>query len=151
MTASGSTEIHVMSQTSSDPRFTAFAPRLAGTDAEVATLERIPSSLIIRVRGPVLGTVEAKELTKLAGPAVEVAPGQLSRVVIDLSTVTAISSTGLGCCLDLRRRADARGAETILLGLNEHLRSLVSTMRLERLFTLVDSGERLARRLAGAA
>lgn len=119
--------------------------------AEPVSFERTPSTLVIRLRGPVLGQHEAPEVTRLAGPAVEVAPGDLRRVVIDLSEVSGISSLGLGTCLDLRRRADARGAETILLGMSPSLRQVFYTMRLDRMFSIEPSVESLFRRLAAGA
>lgn len=121
-----------------------------GIETEPLTLERSPSTLFIRFRGPTLGQEEAAEAARIAAAAIEVAVDPLRRVVLDLSSLVGISSLGLGTCLDLRRRADARGAEVVLLGLNPHLESLFATMRLDRLFVIEASAETLARRMAAA-
>lgn len=121
-----------------------------GIETEPLTLERSPSTLFIRFRGPTLGQEEAAEAARIAAAAIEVAVDPLRRVVLDLSLLVGISSLGLGTCLDLRRRADARGAEVVLLGLNPHLESLFATMRLDRLFVIEASAETLARRMAAA-
>jgi len=122
----------------------------AGIESEPLSLERSPSTLFLRFRGPTLGQQDAAEAARIAAAAIEVAGGPLRRVVLDLSKLVGISSLGLGTCLDLRRRADARGAEVVLLGLNPHLRTLFATMRLDRLFVMEESAETLARRMAAA-
>lgn len=119
-----------------------------GIKTDPLTLERLPATLFIRFHGPTLSQEEAREAAKVAAAAIEVANDPLRRVVLDLSKLAGISSLGLGTCLDLRRRADARGAEVILLGLNPHLESLFATMRLDRLFVIEPSEASLARRMA---
>ncbi|MGA0287141.1 MAG: STAS domain-containing protein [Phycisphaerales bacterium] len=121
-----------------------------GIQTEPLTLERSPSTLFIRFHGPTLGQEAAAEAARIAAAAIEVAADPLRRVVLDLSALSGISSLGLGTCLDLRRRADARGAEVVLLGLNPHLQALFATMRLDRLFVVEASAESLARRMAAA-
>jgi len=121
-----------------------------GIQTEPLTLERSPSTLFIRCHGPTLGQEAAAEAARIAAAAIEVAADPLRRVVLDLSALSGISSLGLGTCLDLRRRADARGAEVVLLGLNPHLQALFATMRLDRLFVVEASAESLARRMAAA-
>ncbi len=121
-----------------------------GIETEPLTLERSPSTLFVRFRGPTLGQDDAAEAARIAAAAIEVAAEPLRRVVLDLSALAGISSLGLGTCLDLRRRADARGAEVVLLGLNPHLQSLVATMRLDRLVAIEPDAASLARRMAAA-
>jgi len=121
-----------------------------GIETEPLTLERSPSTLFIRFRGPTLGQEDAADAARIAAAAIEVAADPLRRVVLDLSSLVGISSLGLGTCLDLRRRGDARGAEVVLLGLNPHLEALFATMRLDRLFVIERSAETLARRMAAA-
>ncbi len=121
-----------------------------GIQTEPLTLERSPSTLFIRFHGPTLGQEAAAEAARIAAAAIDAAADPLRRVVLDLSVLSGISSLGLGTCLDLRRRADARGAEVVLLGLNPHLQALFATMRLDRLFVVEASAESLARRMAAA-
>lgn len=137
-----------------NPSFVNVAGPLAkmpgGIETEPLTLERSPSTLFIRFRGPTLGQDDAAEAARIAAAAIEVAADPLRRVVLDLSSLVGISSLGLGTCLDLRRRGDARGAEVVLLGLSPHLESLFTTMRLDRLFVIEPNAETLARRMAAA-
>jgi anti-anti-sigma factor len=113
-----------------------------------ALLERDGTTLIVRACGPTLGQHEAPELAAIVGRAIEGPEATPSRVVLDLSAVAAISSMGLGTCLDLRRRSESVGAEMVLIGLSPHLRNVIRTMRLDRLFTILAPESPLSRRYA---
>lgn len=121
------------------------------SDRSIAEIERAGTTLLARVRCPLLGQHEAPELARIVGGAIERSPSPPATLVLDLSAVSAISSMGLGTCLDLRRRGDAVGAETILLGLSSHLRNVLCTMRLDRLFTILDRDSPAGRRILGGS
>lgn len=123
-------------------------PRTANLGLPVALFERDGTTLIVRVCGPTLGQHEAPEFASIVGDSIDRFAATTSRVIIDLTEVAAISSMGLGTCLDLRRRGEATGAETILIGLSPHLRNVIRTMRLERLFTIAAPEDALSRQYA---
>lgn len=112
------------------------------------SIEQEAAFLRIRVGGPVLGQHEAPMVASAAAAAIKAAWPRPRRVVIDLSQVTAVSSLGLGTCLEIRRLAGSCGAETILLGANESMTTIFRTMRLDRLYTMVVNETALRRLLA---
>lgn len=121
---------------------------LTGFSLPAALLERDGTTLVVRPCGPTLGQREAPELAGIVGRAIDVPASTPSRIVLDLSAVAAISSVGLGACLDLRRRCEALGAKMVLVGLSPHLRNVIRTMRLDRLFTILAPEDALSRRYA---
>lgn len=123
-------------------------PHAANFGLPVALFERDGTTLIVRVCGPTLGQHEAPELASLVGNALERFASTTSRVILDLTAVAAISSMGLGTCLDLRRQGESFGCETILIGLSSHLRNVIRTMRLDRLFTIASPEDLLSRQYA---
>lgn len=123
-------------------------PHAANFGLPVALFERDGTTLIVRVCGPTLGQHEAPELASLVGNALERFASTTSRVILDLTAVAAISSMGLGTCLDLRRQGESFGCETILIGLSSHLRNVIRTMRLDRLFTIAAPEDLLSRQYA---
>ena len=144
MRANRRTEANCMS----DAVHTPSRPHASNFGLPVALFERDGSTLIVRVCGPTLGQHEAPELASLVGHALERESTTTSRVILDLTAVAAISSMGLGTCLDLRRRGEALGAETTLIGLSSLLRNVIRTMRLDRLFTIAAPEDALSRQYA---
>jgi len=71
-------------------------------------------------------------------PAIERADTSLRYLVIDVAPVTFMNSMGLGMLIDLRRRADALGARTVLYRPSSDLRAMLEVVKVERLFTVVD-------------
>jgi anti-anti-sigma factor len=138
-------DLRDMSDVATTPR----PPRsLPGFGLPAALVERDGSTLVVRICGPTLGQHEAPELARIVGRAIEGPTSRPSRIVLDLSAVAAISSVGLGTCLDLRCRCEAVGGQMVLVGLSRHLRNVIRTMRLDRLFTILESDHALFRRYA---
>jgi anti-anti-sigma factor len=73
---------------------------------------------------------------------------RLRTLVIDLSDVQAMASFGLGVCIELRNGANTVGARTIMFGLNPEMAAMFRLMKVERLYTMVQSTDELARALA---
>lgn len=57
-------------------------------------------------------------------------------VILDLSPVGYIDSSGLGALLAATRHADMRKVQFILCGLNEDLRTLLELTKMDSVFTL---------------
>lgn len=111
-------------------------------------VEQEGTVLRIRVAGPLLGQSEAPLVASAAASAIAAAETRPTKVVLDLSAVDAISSLGLGTCLEIRRLAGEIGAETLLLGASHQLVAIFRTMRLDRLYTMVVNETALRRLLA---
>lgn len=67
--------------------------------------------------------------------------------VLDLSTVAALSSLGVGMCVDTRHRAIERGMRPILFGLQPPLLHLLRVLKVDRLSTIVHGESELGRML----
>lgn len=95
-----------------------------------------PDALIVRLPGPALERADAPSLVAEIGRAIDAAngPGQF---VLDLGRVNRLSGLGLGVCVELHRRAKARGMACAAFGLNAHLRDLFRMMRIDRLYRIV--------------
>ena len=74
------------------------------------------------------------------------------RMVIDLSRVTYIDSAGMAALILAMQEVEAYGGEFFLSGLQETLRSIFETSRLDRTFRIFpDIGDALAASGASAA
>ncbi|UCD75190.1 MAG: STAS domain-containing protein [Phycisphaerales bacterium] len=126
---------------------------------EAASPSRPPHSVEVSAQGGVLRArflarnVGEREATAIAAPVIksmEKTRGRLRCLVLDLSDVQFLNSRGLGMCIDLRNRAHALSAPTVLIGLTGELFQLLDAVKVERLFEIVaDEGE-LAARLRGS-
>lgn len=61
------------------------------------------------------------------------------RLLLDLSEVTRLSSAMLAKLLKLRRKMESKGENLGLCGVNSHLRSVLATTRLDRIFDIADN------------
>ncbi|MHC5113786.1 MAG: STAS domain-containing protein [Planctomycetota bacterium] len=90
--------------------------------------------LTVTFTTPSLGMREAAAVAELLMDAISEFAGTLRYIVLDLSTVRFMNSTGLGMCITARHEASARGAGAIAVGLGRDLRALFELMKLERFF-----------------
>lgn len=61
------------------------------------------------------------------------------RIILDLSGVTYIDSSGVGTIVELKRRALHDENKVVLVGLQPRVRSLFEITRLDKFFTITDS------------
>lgn len=104
--------------------------------------------LIVRPAGPSLGQREASILNSEVGAMIAHLGPKVRTLLLDLSDVQAMASFGLGVCIELRNAAHARGARTLVYGLNDELAALFRLMKVERLYTMVRSTTELSKALA---
>jgi anti-anti-sigma factor len=92
---------------------------------------------VVRLSGPV-DVSQALELRELLGAQLD-GPG--ARVVVDLSDVTLIDSSGIGVMVSAHRRADGvgAGAAFALAGAGATVARVFSLTRTDRLLRLYDS------------
>lgn len=105
------------------------------------------STLTIKLAGPTVGNREAPLISEEVLAVVDqLAKGHwLKHLVLDLSEVSFMSSVGLGLCINVRNRAKSANADAILYGVNNELRKAMSLMKLDRIFTMVNGKEALAK------
>lgn len=104
---------------------------------------------ILRVKptGPSLSEREAMIVSREASVVLRNYDKSIRKLVLDLSDVQLISSFGLGLCIELRNLADAVNAPTIIYGLSTELMELFRMMRVDRLYTVANSPNELAKAL----
>jgi anti-sigma B factor antagonist len=64
-----------------------------------------------------------------------------SRLIIDLSGVPYMDSSGVGTLVDMKRRTERDGSAIILVGLQPRVRSVFEITRLDGFFTIVETLE----------
>lgn len=106
--------------------------------------------LIAQVLSPSVGQREVPIIAAEVGDAMQ-ALGDYAKgrnFVLDLSRVTALSSMGLGMCVDLRNRAGHAKMKALLVGAHGTLLELLKLMKIDRQYQLVADAASLDRLLA---
>jgi anti-sigma B factor antagonist len=62
-----------------------------------------------------------------------------ARIILDLSGVSYVDSSGVGTIVELKRRAMRHESRIILVGLQERVRSVFEITRLDKFFEIADS------------
>lgn len=99
--------------------------------------------LLIKPIGPSIGQREAPIIQDEAKPFIDDLGSDLKHLVIDLSTVTFMSSMGLGMCISFRNNATAVKGDAILFGLCKDLHTLLSMMKIEKLYKIAKDQKHL--------
>lgn len=92
--------------------------------------------LTARMIGPHIGEREAQIIAREINDAIAVAGRSLRTLVLDVKSVRAMSSLGLGMCIDVRNTAHSLKARTIVVSLSRELFELFRMMKVDRLYTL---------------
>ena len=93
------------------------------------------------------GTVEehnAATVLEALREAIDQVGGKLTQVVLDLGSVTFVNSSGLSAFIEIRTLADEHGAATIVYRVTEEVDRLFKMLRIDRLYTFVDSADALS-------
>jgi anti-anti-sigma factor len=77
-------------------------------------------------------------ITAEVTPLMERLGRDMVSLVLDLSDVKAMSSFGLGLCIELRNAANSVGASTAIVGMSSDLRDLFKMMKVDRLYTIAE-------------
>ena len=105
--------------------------------------------LVAQVLSPNVGQREVPIIAAEVGEAI-VTLGDDAKghhFVLDLGRVTALSSMGLGMCVDLRNRAAHAKMKAVLVGANPTLLELLKLMKIDRQYQMVPDAAALARLL----
>lgn len=106
------------------------------------------STMLIKPAGPSIGQREAPIIQEEAKPFLEAAGKDLKHLVLDLSSVTFMSSMGLGMCISFRNGATEVKADSILFGLSKDLHALMSMMKIEKLYKIAKDQKHLDKLLS---
>ena len=93
--------------------------------------------VVIKPAGPNIGQRETPIIQEDIGPYLRLKT--IKYLVLDLSSVSFMSSMGLSMCIAARNSAAAVGAQPVLYGLNKDLKSLMAMMKMDKLYKVVDS------------
>lgn len=104
--------------------------------------------LLVKPTGPVIGQRESRIIAGQVDEGFKRAGTGLRGLVFDLSDIHMMCSMGLGVCLDARGRAASMKARCLVYGISEQLGELFRTLKLTRLFIVVQSPEELRKALA---
>lgn len=91
----------------------------------------------IKFAGPNIGQRETPIIQEDISPYLKLKT--IKFLVMDLSSVSFMSSMGLSMFIGARNAAAAVGAQPVLYGLNKDLKSLMAMMKMDKLFKVVDS------------
>lgn len=87
----------------------------------------------------VRGEIDLRSSPELLSRLVEVSDALPPRVVVDLSAVSYVDSSGVGTLVQVKRRIDRKGGRIILSGLQPRVRSVFEITKLDKFFTITDS------------
>ncbi len=90
------------------------------------------------------GDVDLHHSPSLHAALVDIAGGRPKRLVVDLSEVPYIDSSGVGTLVEVFRRVTSYKGKMILCGLGERVRGVFEITKLDRFFTICDNGEQAA-------
>ncbi len=100
-----------------------------------AAVETIGGALVMTPEMNHLDTLSARDFSAEYGPAA----AESALVVLDLSRVRFVDSTGLGAILDLVRDTLARGARIAVCGAQPSVKVLFRMVQLAKLVTILDT------------
>ena len=93
---------------------------------------KVGASIVLQVLDPRLGADKAVAFKDAVGRHLD---GSLASVVLDLSKVVFIDSSGLGAILSVLKRMP-KGCELIICGTTDPVTSMFKLTRLDRVFTM---------------
>lgn len=100
--------------------------------ASLARISLQGATVVLQLTGPGVGQREAPIVLDEVSQALNRLGRAMQVLLIDLSNVRMMSSIGLGMCVELRHRAHAAGARTVIKA-GPELAALFRMMKLDRL------------------
>jgi len=98
----------------------------------IREIKRLDNAVIVVAQGDVT-LAESPEFHQELVDLCESAPG---RLIIDLSNVAYMDSSGVGSLVDIYRKVRSRGGKMALVGLTEAVRSLFEITKLDSFFSI---------------
>ena len=100
---------------------------------EYGILENTPQLLAIEMKGE-LNTVEANKMLQM----VDTYKHMLNKpILIDLTQLDYISSTGLRWFLIIKKEADAKGQKVTIKGMNKNVASIFKMTGFDKMFEII--------------
>jgi len=86
-----------------------------------------------------VGEVDLRTSPQLRGTFLDLLDQKPVRIILDLTGVSYIDSSGVGTVVELKRRALRNESKVVLVGLQPRVRSLFEITRLDKFFTVVNT------------
>lgn len=107
----------------------------------VKAVRETPEATIIELRGE----VDLHHSPALHAALVHVAKARPKRLIVNLSEVPYMDSSGIGTFVEVFRRVSAYKGKMIFFGLTSRVRSVFEITRLDRFFTICETEEQAAK------
>ena len=85
------------------------------------------------------GDVDLRQSPMFHAALVEIVNERPRRLILDLSEVPYMDSSGVGTLVEIFRRVSAYKGKMILFGLNPRVRSVFEITKLDKFFTIVEN------------
>lgn len=92
-----------------------------------------PDGTIVRTAGE----IDLQHSPTLRSALLALGERKPKRVIVDLSAVTYVDSSGVGTLVEFKRRLERGGGRVILAGLQPRVRSVFEITKLDQFFTIV--------------
>ena len=103
------------------------------SESTYVTIEKEGDVSVARIVWPSISEYEAGVI----GGEIESAASPKWRLVVDMTDVTFVASSGIGMLVKLHQGAKAAGGKLVVCGLNDQLAELMRMTRMDRLFAIV--------------
>ena len=100
-------------------------------------IDREDGVVVARITWPSISEYEATVI----GNEIAAAAADGWRLVVDMTSVTFLASSGIGMIVKLHNGAKEGGGKLAVCGLNEQLADLMRMTRMDRLFAIVEDRE----------
>lgn len=97
-------------------------------------VEELPDGVYLKIGGD----IDLARSPRLRQTVIDLASKKPSRMIIDLSDVGFMDSSGLATLVEAMQRQNQHGGKLILGGLQERVRSVFEIARLDTIFCIVD-------------
>ena len=114
--------------------------RVKGEPMEIVA-EKVSEVAVVLLPVEELDASNAGELKRDVGPVLEAN----SQLVIDLSRLRFVDSSGLGAILSCLRQVSAKGGDLKLCGMSKQVRATFELVRMHRIFEIFSSREEAVR------
>ena len=111
------------------------------------SIEKLGEVSVILVPGTTLDASSAKDFKAAMAPLLTAG----GKVILDLSQLKFVDSSGLGAMLSCLRQINSVGGDLKLSGMNKPIRALFELVRMHRVFEIFNTREEAAASFSAAA
>jgi anti-sigma B factor antagonist len=108
--------------------------------------EKVGDVAVAAVPAEELDASNAEEFKRDIGPLLEAN----TRLVLDLSRLRFVDSSGLGAFISCLRKLNAKGGDLKLSGMSKQVRAVFELVRMHRVFDILGTKEDAVRAFAGS-